>query len=760
METALHPEILGKLSLLRRRLRGRLAAEGAAAALLVLVAGALATLALDWSLSLERPARIVLVALWAAGLAVTLWRRLVGPLTAPMTTRDLALLVEDRHRQIGDRLISAVQFDSTGHHGPESPALVARVIAQTNEMVAGLDVADIVERRFGRRLVLAAACAIGLLAGLCLWQGPLMACWFQRNLLLGETPWPQDIYLTVTVPGQEGPDYVAVRGEDLRLLVQARRTTTSVAWPDEVTLHVQGWDSQKIEPARSDASRFVHTLRGVNEEFAFYVTCDRDKLDRQRPHRVRVIDPPGLKDVTFVVRYPAYMVRDEPTETLAGPRSGISVPVGAEVSVRALATKDITRARLHLEAAGVETVTDMTISPAEVRGEAAPRPRLLSGQFALPPGEWKESRGLRISLEDTDKAANPRAAMYRVEPRADKAPEVRLGSYDIGRKITARATIPLSVSVKDDNGLADVWAELGKKADFASPGRWPLLGKAVGARQFASPDPARTSERGYEPFKLDIEPLGLKADDQADVYVRVRAADNMPSALFGGPNVAASDKVLVFTVVPDDVVSDILLQRQRGLRVDLAAAREEQGKALAKTQAAEKALPDRAQAAEALEGSARGQQGVSASCSRVAEGFVQVLTEMVNNRLGTPKAHDVLSREVIEPLRAVVADGLTVEGSARAAVKETDPAKLRAQIAEIQRLQQQMLARMDRILDTMEQAASLQEAINRATTIRKALTEVQDKTRDWLEGELRGIVAPEDGGATRPATQPASQPAP
>ena len=66
MDTALHPEVLGKLSLLRRRLRARLAAEGAAAIVLALAAGTLATLGLDRWLALERPARIALAALWAA----------------------------------------------------------------------------------------------------------------------------------------------------------------------------------------------------------------------------------------------------------------------------------------------------------------------------------------------------------------------------------------------------------------------------------------------------------------------------------------------------------------------------------------------------------------------------------------------------------------------------------------------------------------------------------------------------------------------
>ncbi|MCY2925687.1 MAG: hypothetical protein NT031_09640, partial [Planctomycetota bacterium] len=697
METALHPEVLGKLALLRRRLRARLAAEGAAAVVLATAGGVLATLGLDRWLALERPARIALAVLWAGAVLVTAWRRLVKPLAAPMGTADLALLVEDRFAQIGDRLISAVQFDATGHHGTESPALVSRVIAQTNELVGGLDLAVIVERRFARQRVLAAACAAALVAGLAIWQGPLMACWFQRNILLAEVAWPQDIYLKVVVPGQDGPDYVAVRGDDLRLFVQAERTAEGIPWPGEVTLHVQGWDSQTVAQGPGGRGLYAHTLRGISEEFAFYVTCDRDKLDKRRPHHVRVIDPPGLKDVYFVVRYPAYMVRDEASETLAGPRSGISVPVGAQVAVHATATKDVVRARLHVESAAGEAASDLAVSEVDVRGEAGRRPRGLVGEFALPPGQEKnQPRGIRISLEDADKAVNQRAAMYRVEPRPDKAPEVALSSYDVGRKITARATIPLTIAVKDDNGLTDVWVELARKADFREARRWPLLGKAVGARQFTNPDPARAGQGAYTPFKLDLEPLALKADEQGDVYVRVRAADNMPEALFAGPNVGTADKALVFTVAPDDVVSDILLQRQRGLRVDLSAAREEQAKALTKTQAADKALPDRAGAVELLEASARGQQGVSAGCSRVAEGFAQVLAEMQNNRLGTPKAYDVLSREVIAPLRAVVADGVAVEGAARQAGKELDGAKLRPTIARIEPLQQQTLARMDR----------------------------------------------------------------
>lgn len=753
----LDPGVVGKLNGLRRGLRGRLAIEGLSWIAVALVAVVFVTLAFDYTLRLERTARGLIMALSLAAAAWIAYRRLVGPMLVPMGPADLGLLVETRFAQLGERLISTIQFAGRGAAGlaGQSQAMIAQVARQANELAGLLDFRQVIERRRGRRIALIALAAGGLLAGFCVWQSDVMRLWLERNVAFGETPWPQDIYLKVA----GGPDFAVLRGEDLVVTAVAERSSPASPLPAKIVLHAhypsEGWTRRPIDLSDSHNGTYAWKFRSIAEDIAFYVTGGDDKLDGLRPHKVQVIDPPALTRVRFVVKYPDYRNSVPPEEAFSGARGGLTVPVGSRIALEADATKDVQLGQVSLASKGNIYVEKMTIRELDVAGGRM-RPRRLTAAFdvpaRLPTGEASRSGAryaLRLIIKDTDGYTNGRGAAYRIEVRPDAAPQIQLYSEKVRRKITARAVIPLRVKVKDKAGIRRVWSQV--RVETGNAG-W--LSKPVKAW----PDEEIPPKEFDGLHELDIQPLGIKPDGEQFISVRVQAADNMPAERFGGPNVGASAKVLSFAVVPDDVVTDWLLQRQRLIREQLAAAKQEQAKAHAAAIAAGKMLGeagDRAKAGEFLASSAAGQTTVSAECARCADQLGQVLDEMKCNRLGTLKAYNALESGVIVPLAALAGESAAVQGELNAAVKQQDPAAARGRAEAIAGRQEKILRRMDEILDRMTQALSIQEAINRATLIRKALVEVRDKTRAYLDRQVGGIFEPETtpGAGTRPASE-------
>ena len=198
----LKSKVGGKLRRLRRSLRGRLAGEGVSWCAISLVAVVFVTLGVDFMLHLDRPMRGVIMGMGLLGVGWIIWRQLIAPLRVPMDNEQLALLVEDRHAEFGDSLISALQFTrSDAQQTPgQSQAMVELVVAQAGELADGFDFQEVVERPLLRKRMSLAMCAVGLLVGFSFWQAGIMNRWWNRNVIFADTAWPQDIYLDLSGP--------------------------------------------------------------------------------------------------------------------------------------------------------------------------------------------------------------------------------------------------------------------------------------------------------------------------------------------------------------------------------------------------------------------------------------------------------------------------------------------------------------------------------------------------------------------------------
>jgi hypothetical protein len=728
-------EVRAKLDRLRRALSLRLLLEGLAWLALALVAVVFVTLGFDYLFRLERDLRGAIMLLAVAGMGVVVWRQLVAPLRVPMDAPELALLVERRFGQLGDRLIGAIQFSRRGdcEQLGVSMAMVARMAEEAHALAAPLPFRQIVERRGVLRSWAFAGGAGAVLLLFGLWQGELLRLWFHRNVLFADVPWPQSTYLTVR---SDPPEFTVLRGDDLTVIVEVE--TRSRAVPDHVTFHARyaalGWTEETAEADRDEPRKFVKVFPAVSEEFELYVTGGDDRRDKRRPHKVRLIDPPGLLDVEFVVRYPSYMRPTRP-DVFPGGTGALPVPIGAKVTVQARANKPLSAAAILLDEQEVGRLSPQNVSRA---GQRVELPLRYLGEFEIVGKNKPVTKVLRFALTDEQGHSNRRGAKYMVQVQPDHRPMVDLKKLGIGVRISPRAVLPLQLGIKDDWGLAaaDVRVRMGAASKDANTQPVAL-----------PPDAERQFEGRHD---LDLEPLKLSPG--GTVYVSAQATDTLPE-VYGGPNVGESSPLSFSVVKPEDLMEEFL-RRQKEIRLEFVQAIALQESARAKTATAGLILARgtiEPEVRRLLLDSGGIQQNVGAEVSKAADSLAAILEEMKNNRLGTDSGREQIRSDVVKPLRDLEQRMRKVTAAIQATRKVDQIGDLKGRTGEIEQEQAQLLDGMDKVLQRMVKLESKQELANKLQIIIEWSQQLLESIRKKEEAEVGKVLQP----ATRPATRPA-----
>jgi len=725
-------DVRGKLASLRVALSTRLLLEGLAWAVAALVAVVFATLALDYFLRLERPLRVLIVSLGVACVGAVAWRQLIVPLRVPMTAPDLALLVERRFGQLGDRLISAVEFaarddvEALGLSG----AMVRRMAGEANDLAAPLRFGTVVERRGIFRTWSIAGCTLGLLLGFGIWQPDVLGRWFMRNVLFAEIPWPQETYLTVR---GDPPDFTVLRGDDLTVIVQVDPQSRSV--PEHVTLHAWysaiGRTEETLAPDRDDARRFVRVFKAVSEEFEFYVTGGDDRRDAHQPHHVRLIDPPALRKLEFLVKYPSYMNRSR-VDRFGGGTGALGVPVGAEVTLRAEANKELSAAAIVVDGKLVGQMRPETVR----RGERVEvLPRRFVGVFEVRGENKPATKVLRFALTDRQGHSNRRrGAKYMIQIQPDDRPTLDVRKEGIGSQISPRAVLPLRVTIKDDHGIASASVLVRRSARSEDANAQAVT---------MPPDPTRELAAEHE---LDLEPLKLKVG--TTIRVAARATDTLP-ATFGGPNVGDSS-TLSFRVVKPEELMEEFVRRQKEIRLEFVQALALEESARAKTDAAAAIFARGRVDAEGrrlLMSSAGLQRNVGAEVAKAADSLRGIVEEMKNNRIGTKTEREQIQAGIVKPLERLGEPIRKITGAIGNMKAVTAADELAGQSRDVEGLQRDVFREMADILERMVKLESKQELANKLRLIINWSEKLFRSIKEKQEAEVKTVFE----GTTQPA---------
>ncbi len=765
-DNLLQPGVSNKLRRLRTFLRARLAFEGLAWLLIALVAAVFVTLAFDYLLRLDNHLqRACAVAASLAVVAWVAWREMLAPLLVPMKAENLALLVENHYDQLGDRLIGAIQFGRTAPAHGTSRAMVAKMAAEADVIAQPLDFREVVERRRLKRMLTVSACAFFLLAGFSIWQHNLMGLWFQRNVLFADVAWPQKTYLEVL----NGPDFAVLRGEDLRIRIAVAEGGSA---PPHITLHrlypsVGRPTEDKIVQVPGSTGRYVKVIRGINEPFEFYVTGGDDQTDKLKPHRVRVVDPPALREVVFTVEYPSYTAFEP--RRFDGIREILIVPFGGRVRVDAVANKALASAEISL--VGKDERKLWPVSPAAA-GDAPLGTRNLTAQFDVPCKNVLASKTLKFRLKDMQGYNNRSGQIFSIQILPDVPPNVQLekvGGLSELRYVTPRAKLPLRITVKDRYGIGllkltdrhDALVAAGQKRLGLSPEkikkqcRLPAAKISVDDEKtviFSEPVERLLANRTHISFR-HLHKLSFAERVKPGQEIRIFAtAEDTRTKKYKGPGTGQS-KPLKFEVVDIQVMRDKLLAKQKRASDEFAGAIRLQSMAYAKsdTAATSKALKKgtiTAALRAGLAGSARGQRAVGDICGETAAVFQGILEEMKYNSIGETNEYIAMDQGIIGPIKNLTdrcdrvageLNGIVAEIGEKPKVKDEE---LPDRIAEVAAEQQAILEEMKIINRRMEKLRSLQAMANKVQGMIRWLEQLHAEIEKQREAGLEGVFEP------------------
>jgi len=789
---------------------------------------------LDYWLNLDFYLRLGNLVLGCAVLAYLIYRTLILPFSRRVSDDALILAVEKHYgRDLGDSLISAVQFsrmtDEIEMQGV-SRELVQATINQGAETAARLPFGSLIDRRWlaANVLVLAfATAAVGLYAyGASAFRGPefadreftigkqrypvqLLAIAFDREVLLRDVPWPQDVYFTLNVGSKDGVIQFP-RGDDFKLQIRVREDSKYTAEDiDELVVHFVGpagrysetADVVRKQPAKqqdADAPVLENSDESPAEagsESAPPNTPDdasnqHSKEQDSGEGAADSADEPSNEDdsgempidyfslelanvldefefqieargVRGVSRWYQVKLVDRPeveeltlTATLPQYTGGrqIQLPPGAGPH------HVLAGSSLQIDATANKPLSEAVIGVGDYRqtidldGQSE-----FSAQLSADVLKKELTSGVvTISLRDTEQLRLPnqatagpleskRPTKFSLRVKPDRAPDVVAKLDGISGMVTPNARIPFDCLVKDEFAITRVSLHYDWKHEENQADH------GQGQRDIAAVKDKLGDRviRFREVF--DLEPLEIPTGSGLRFYIA--AVDNNEIT---GPNEGRSTEFLL-RVVSDAELREDLIRRQAEQRQDFERLYKEQQDLKTETQVLQAASRDADSLTDKQRDTLRELQKnhklLETNIGSVSQRLESIVREMENNRLDDSESElmQKLQDNVVEPMQELA------RGEVDAAIRELDEVRAAADDRErrqqaIQRAieqQQRNEEKMEGILKNMAKTEGYQEAVNLFYEILKEEERIKKLTREerqrLLEEILQGRPRPPEG---------------
>jgi hypothetical protein len=712
-----------------------------------------AALAIDWLFEPPPELRRFMLGVAAVVCGAVLYRVSLRRAFVPLTDRSMAVLLERRFDRFDDGLLTAVELTGReldlDEYGREMLAHTCHEAFARSDQVA---LGELFRRAPLVRAVFAAAAMTLSIVGLAVAAPDAFRFGVERLATVTNEPWPRNTYLRIV--GFDGPrrEVVVARGTDLRVVVQAR---TEAPWivPQVVQIRYRSAEGNRARvtmdregnavPGEDPWQDFSYTFHGVLADHDFDVIGGDARL---RGFRIRVVESPTIS-MTLHCEYPAYMRR--PPADVPG-TGNVPLPRGTRVTVQAVATKDLARARIDYTHDG-DAPLDLTLDGRR--------------DFEFTLDSLDSDTTVYFSLLDTDGIEGRQPVPLVLTAVRDEPPQVLVHLVGIGSAITAQARLPLAGEIKDDYGVAQTWVEY--VVDDQDARQAPLV-PATGSR---SEVPV---EAVLEVGELELE---AKLTPGQKLLLGAKAADNHSLPGDEQPNVASGERYLLDVVTPEKLRA-ILESRELNLRQRFESIIQEvtetrdslaelgaddvRANAGDGDEVGDEPTDARADVAEQartrrrlrVERAAQSSQKDAEETRGVAVSFDGIRAELVNNRLDTEELRIRLKEQIADPLKRI-ADVRFAEFDKRLVLlakttaasggdsKSALPAELeQARLPALEQAET-ILVEMKQVRDKMLELETFNEALDRLREIidlQKVLTEQtkklrQEKLRNVLEDE-------------------------
>lgn len=404
---------------------------------------------IDWLNPLPSYVRAVLLAGMVAATIYLLYKYLIKPIRASLTTRDVALNVEQNHPELEDRLVSAVQFGSRETEDPIEQHMLHRLVNDTTERIKGIDFKATIDHSRTRKF---AAIATLVIAGCCL-IAVLFPTETKTSLKRIFIPWEKtDPILTTKIEVSPGNARI-LTGKSLQIQAHvtgksAEKVVLNYHPKDAVLTEDNGEILQQINMVQTpdDKREFAYEVFNIDADMQYYVSANEKTSEK---FTVEVFEMPRIDEVSVSYTYPEYTNLKPVVQQGSG---DIQAVVGSTAEIRMTANKVIQSATFNF------SNPDSTEGVAEdVEGELTANTSemlIVDGNILSKTIDVNESGKYNVTLFCIDGFNNEIPIEYTIKAMPDKVPEVVIKEPGRDVKATKLEEVKIVAEVTDDYGIS------------------------------------------------------------------------------------------------------------------------------------------------------------------------------------------------------------------------------------------------------------------------------------------------------------------
>ena len=404
---------------------------------MIAVVGLIAILAgaaiVDLLMPLPGSVRIVLLVGIVGAVGYLLYRYLIQPLRVKLTPHDVALNVERKHRDLEDRLVSALQFGDAETEDPIKSHLLQRLVTDAAERTEGIDFKATVDKSKKRKHV---GIAVAVFAG-CALLALIFPTELNTSLNRLLSPWEKTEPVFTTKLTVEPGNARILRGRSLAINLEVTGKSTDKAR----LVYTKQNPATDTEPQRQEIDmvriegekrRFGYEIFNINENMEYYVGANEAESER---YTVEVFDMPKVTAIEVSYTYPEYTKLKPITQQGDG---NIRAVAGSQAEVRITTNKAIQSATLTVDA---QDPTSMLISDGNT---------LTTTLDVLNDGKYT------VELLCVDGFNNQIPIEYTVTALPDEPPEIVIKEPGRDIKATKLEEVRVLAEATDDYGVENM----------------------------------------------------------------------------------------------------------------------------------------------------------------------------------------------------------------------------------------------------------------------------------------------------------------
>lgn len=419
----------------------------------IVLIGLLAILAGESIIDLFNPlpsqVRVVLLVCIIGVTLYLLYKYIYQPMRASLSLRDVALNVEQKHPNLEDRLVSALQFGSRESDDPIEAHMLQRLLEDTVDRVKGINFKSTVDHSRARKYVSIATLVIAA----CGLFSLIFPTEIHTSLMRIFVPWEKtEPILTTKVKVTPG-DARILRGKSLP--IQAIVTGKSaekvvLSYYDKNTPPTEG-NQESINQINmvqnpDDKRGFAFEIFNIDTDLVYYVVANETT---SRPYTVEVFEMPRVVDISVAYTYPEYTKLTPVVQQGSG---DIQAVIGTTAEIRITINKAIQKATFTHQSKDAESIVEESTEDESVNPNSKEM-NIADGNILTNTVEVTEDGKYAVKLLCVDGFNNEIPIEYNIKALPDNAPEVVIKEPGRDVKATKLEEVKVVAQATDDFGV-------------------------------------------------------------------------------------------------------------------------------------------------------------------------------------------------------------------------------------------------------------------------------------------------------------------